>query len=109
MPIVGVPIANSPQRWGNRLRHTVGALKQGMCHKGRGTVPIGTSEFRHRFRNQFKSLPPPTPLCGRGVCIWMHLHLVNGTGNSLSPGRPAPGVVKQDKSSVGSVDTTKTR
>ena len=26
-----------------------------------------------------------------------------------SPGRPTPGVVKQDKSSGGSVDTTKTR
>ena len=35
--------------------------------------------------------------------------LVNGTGNSPSPGRPTPGVVKQDKSSGGSVDTTKTR
>ena len=44
---------------------------------------------------------------GMGVCIWMHL--VNGTGNSPSPGRPNPGVVKQDKSSKGSVDTTKTR
>ena len=42
--------------------------------------------------------PPPPP-----VCIWMHL--VNGTGNS----RPTSGVVKQDKSSGGSVDTTKTR
>ena len=36
------------------------------------------------------------------------MHLVNGTGNSPSPGRPTPGVVKQDKSSGGSVDTTKT-
>ena len=35
--------------------------------------------------------------------------LVNGTGNSPSPGRPIPGVVKQDESSGGSVDTTKTR
>ena len=35
--------------------------------------------------------------------------LVNGTGNSPSPGQPTPGVVKQDKSSRGSVDTTKTR
>ena len=42
-----------------------------------------------------------------GVCIWMHL--VNGTGNSPSLGQPTPGVVKQDKSSRGSVDTTKTR
>ena len=37
------------------------------------------------------------------------MHLVNSTGNSPSPGRPTPGVVKQDKSSGGSVDTTKTR
>ena len=43
---------------------------------------------------------------GLGVCIWMHL--VNGTGNSPSPGQPTPGVVKQDKSSRGSVDTSKT-
>ena len=44
---------------------------------------------------------------GLRVCIWMHL--VNGMGNLLSPGQPTPGVVKQDKSSRGSVDTTKTR
>ena len=44
---------------------------------------------------------------GLGVCIWMHL--VNGTDNSPSLGQPNPGVVKQDKSSRGSVDTTKTR
>ena len=37
------------------------------------------------------------------------MHPVNGTGNSPSPGQPTPGVVKQDKSSGGSVDTTKTR
>ena len=37
------------------------------------------------------------------------MHLVNGTGNSPSPGQPTPEVVKQDKSSGGSVDTTKTR
>ena len=36
------------------------------------------------------------------------MHLVNGTGNSPSPGRPTLGVVKQDKSSRGSIDTTKT-
>ena len=44
---------------------------------------------------------------GLGVCIWMHL--VNGTGDSPSPGRPTHGGAKQDKSSRGSVDTTKTR
>ena len=32
-----------------------------------------------------------------------------GTGNSPSLGQPTPGVVEQDKSSGGSVDTTKTR
>ena len=38
------------------------------------------------------------------------MHPVNGMGNSPSDGRrPTPGVVKQDKSSGGSVDTTKTR
>ena len=47
------------------------------------------------------------PPYGLGVCLWMPL--VNGTGNSPSPGRPTPGVVKQDKSSGGTVDTTKTR
>ena len=41
------------------------------------------------------------------VCIWMHW--VNGTGNSPSLGRPTPGVVKQENSFRGSVDTTKTR
>ena len=35
--------------------------------------------------------------------------LVNGPGNSPSPGQPTPGVVQQDKSSGGSVDTPKTR
>ena len=49
------------------------------------------------------SKPPP----GLGVCIGMPL--VNGTGNSPSPGRPTPGVVKRGKSSGGSVGTTKTR
>ena len=37
------------------------------------------------------------------------MHLLSGTGNGPSLGRPTPGVVKQDKSSGGSVDTTKTR
>ena len=48
-----------------------------------------------------------TPAWTPGVCLWMHL--VNGMGDSLSLGQPTPGVVKQDKSSGGSVDTTKTR
>ena len=37
------------------------------------------------------------------------MHLVNGMGNSPSPGQPTPGVVKQDKSSGGSVGMTNTR
>ena len=68
---------------------------------------------------QWSAPPPPAPQRaqvgagvgkpphGLGVCIWMYR--VNGTGNSPSPGWPTPGVVKQDKSSGGSVDTTKTR
>ena len=47
------------------------------------------------------------PLHGPGVCIWMHWSTARAT--APSPGRPTPGVVKQDKSSGGSVDTTKTR
>ena len=35
------------------------------------------------------------------------MHLVNGMGNSPSPRQLTPGVVKQDKSSRGSVDTLK--
>ena len=37
------------------------------------------------------------------------MHLVNGTGNSPSQGRPTPGVVEQDKSSRGSIDIAETR
>ena len=44
---------------------------------------------------------------GLGVCIGMHL--VTGKGNSPVSGTDDPGVGKQDKSSGGSVDTTKTR
>ena len=44
---------------------------------------------------------------GFGVCTWMHL--VNGTGQQPISGTADPGVVKQDRSSRGSVDTTKTR
>ena len=53
------------------------------------------------------SPPPQQTPHGLGVCIWTHL--VNGTGNSPSPGQLTPGVVKQDKPSRGSVDTTKPR
>ena len=53
-----------------------------------------------------RTCPPPPPKHGLGVCIWMHL--VNGTGNSPVSGTADPGVVKQGKSSRGSIDTTKT-
>ena len=39
--------------------------------------------------------------------MWMHL--VNGAGQQPVSGTVGPGVVKQDKSSRGSGDTTKTR
>ena len=41
--------------------------------------------------------------CASG-CTWS-----TARATAPSPGRPTPGVVKQDKSSGGSVDTTKTR
>ena len=71
--------------------------------------------IQQRYREVQHSPPPPRqvsagvgkPPHGLGVCIWMHL--VNGTGSSPSLGQLSPGVVKQDKSSGGSVDTTKTR
>ena len=48
-----------------------------------------------------KSVLEPANRHGLGVGICRHL--VNGTGNSPSPGHPTPGVVKQDKSSGGFV------
>ena len=70
-------------------------------HLGARTRPHRTvAGSRHRPHEVPPRPPPPPPR------IWMHL--VNGTGNSPSPGQPTPGVVKQDKSSGGSVDTTKT-
>ena len=49
--------------------------------------------------------PPPRPSveCASG-CPWS-----TARATAPSPGRLTPGVVKQDKSSGGSVDTTKTR
>ena len=47
--------------------------------------------------------PPPLGECASG-CPWS-----TARATAPSPGRPTPGVVKQDKSSRGSVDTTKTR
>ena len=91
----------------------------GKGSKGRaanGDRPVGAASCR-REQYTMATCPPPPPArtsqCwsrqtqhGFGVCIWMHL--VNGTGNRQSSGQPIPGVVKQDKSSRGSVDTTKT-
>ena len=38
--------------------------------------------------------------------MWMHV--VNGTGNNPTEGQLTPGLVKEDKSSGGSVDATNT-
>ena len=54
----------------------------------------------HELTRAWVGVPPPPAAHGLGVCIWMHL--VNGTGNSPSPGWPTPGVVKQEKSSRSS-------
>ena len=69
---------------------------------GVGLLLLSDRGARGRDASEGGRYPPPPPRC-----IWMPL--VNGPGNSPSPGRPTPGVVKQDKSSGGSVDTTKTR
>ena len=57
--------------------------------------------------------PPPPGVLESANPAWARcvilMRLVNGMGNSLSPGQPTPGGVKQDKSSGGSVGTTKTR
>ena len=73
-----------------------------------GERPIGAAEGKQSDTEALCHPPPPprTRAHGLRVCTWMHL--VNGTGNSPSPGQPTPGVVKQDKSSGGSVDTTET-
>ena len=64
-----------------------------------GERPMGAAKGKQSDTEALCQIPPPPPRHG----------LVNGTGNSPSPGRPTPGVVQQDKSSGGSVDTTKTR
>ena len=70
--------------------------------------PAFGGDYRGTFRgggpSQPPPPPPPNPACTRNV----HLD-APGTGKSPSLGHPTPGVVKQDKSSGGSVDTTKTR
>ena len=61
----------------------------GIGDRAGSVAPIGTRLAPARPR-----LPPPPS---------------DDTGNSPTPGQPTPGVVKQDKSSRGSGDTTKTR
>ena len=52
-----------------------------------------------------ENLPPPSMDSeGASGCPWS-----TAPATAPSPGRPTPGLVKQDKSSGGSVDTTKTR
>ena len=68
-------------------------------------VPCIASAQRHTPAHTSQCRSRHTPL-GLGVCIWMLQ--VNGTGNGPVSGT-TPGVVKQDKSSGGSVDTTRTR
>ena len=83
-------------------------LRQGgACARGGGGVNFISSHDGHFGLEgegvQCAIAPPPS----YGVCISMHL--LNGTGNSPSSGRPTPGIVKHNKSSGGCVDTTKTR
>ena len=80
--------------------------------RGRSTDAVRQRLGRRPMEDGGLRPPPPPPrppphTLRLGVCVWMPL--VNGTGNSPSPGQSTHGVVKQDKSSGGSVDTTKTR
>ena len=50
------------------------------------------------------AIPSPHPSFDSGLTPWSPAR-----ATAPSPGRPTPGVVQQDKSSGGSVDTTKTR
>ena len=86
-------------------RRFLGAPRQ---YRNISRLPVPDPLHTRRRLRLFAPPPaPPSPQHGLRVCIWMHL--VNGTGNSPSPGRPTPRVVKQDKSSVGSGDMTNTR
>ena len=56
------------------------------------------------LKSVLESANPRMDLEGASGCPWS-----TARATAPSPGRPTPGVVKQDKSSGGSVDTTKTR
>ena len=89
----------------------------GVCQDHK--CPLPRRESRRRQvkspcpeNNSADTPPPRRAQVGAGVGkprVDSECGVVNGTGNSPSPGQPTPGVVKQDKSSGGSVDTTKTR
>ena len=53
--------------------------------------------------------PPPNPSPARTRRVHLDAPGQWHRATAPSPGRPTPGVVKQDKSSGGSIDTTKTR
>ena len=94
-------------------RYTLWTLAGGTTQKQRGPREI----YHHEI--WFGAKPPPHPSalksalesanprmdleCACG-CPWS-----TARATAPSPGLPTPGVVKQDKSSGGSVDTTKTR
>ena len=75
----------------------LGVSAQLTTQNGGASAKFPAAKFTTAHLTWHGTPPPP----------WMHL--VSGMGNSPSPGQPTPGVVKQDKSSGGSVDTTKTR
>ena len=83
------------------------------CHWGRtATEGVGVSGWgalepvvdrAPAARTPLHCVYPPHPLCDDPLLP------PPPRATAPSPGRPTPGVVKQDKSSRGSVDTTKTR
>ena len=67
-----------------------------------GERPIGAAKGKQSDTEALCQPPPPPPAFDG--CTWS-----TARATAPSPGRPTPGVVKQDTSSGGSVDTTKTR
>ena len=121
------------RRAGRALRalcHADGVCRAAGSWPSLCSVALWGRRFVHRFWSQATGRrvpctppPPPAPAdahpsahksvlesanprmdSGASGCPWS-----TARATAPSPGRPTPGVVKQDKSSGGSVDTTKTR
>ena len=92
------------QNWGE-WSGDVKPLGPGRGGGGDATRMLLVSALGEVGRSPPQDYPPAPPPDSEGAsgCPWS-----TARATAPSPGRPTPGVVKQDKSSGGSVDTTKT-